>query len=58
MTVLGDRVPVAPVPVARLAELADGLGDDHAGLLADLPRGRLQGLSPGSTWPLGKREHA
>ncbi len=57
MTILGTVRPSAPVPIARLAELTDGLGHD-AGLLADLAGGGLQRALAGVDVALGQREHA
>ncbi len=54
---LADRAPVAPIPVARLAELTHGLGNDP-GLLANLALGRLHGALTRIDVPLRQREHA
>src|SRR5207253_9952710 len=54
---LADRAPVAPVPIARLAELAHRLGDDSR-LLANLALRGLHGRLAGIDVPLREREDA
>src|ERR1700722_8944986 len=53
---LRDRLPVAPVPVARLAQLVHRLGHDP-GLLAHLARRRLDRRLAGIYVPLRQRQH-
>ena len=50
---LADRAPVAPVPVARLAQLAHELGHDARSPRAPRARPPATGVSPGRRGPSG-----
>ena len=49
---LADRAALAPVPVARLAELFHRLADEPVSSRTSRVAASTR-LSPGSTWPLG-----